>query len=98
VTAAPDGLDAVASVTPADRKAWIHVVNTRRTRSVEARLEVSGRAAASGTVHQIAAPPEEEIGPSNAGLLAPESKPMPDPSRWTFPAASVSAVELTLDA
>ena len=98
VTAAPDGLDVVASVTPADRKAYLHVVNTRRTRSVEARLEVSGRAAASGTVHQIAAPPEEEVYAFNAGILAPEAKPMPDPSRWNFPAASVSAVELTLDA
>jgi alpha-L-arabinofuranosidase len=98
VTAVPDGLDVVASVTPADRKAFLHVVNTHRTRSVQARLEVSGRTAVSGTVHQIAAPPEEEVDAFNAGLLAPESKPMPDPTRWTFPAASVSAVELTLDA
>jgi hypothetical protein len=97
VTAAPDDLDVVASVTPTDRKTFLHVVNTRRTRSVEACLKVSGRTAASGTVHQIAAPPEEEVYAPNAGVLAPEAKPMPDPSRWTFPAASVSAVELTLE-
>ncbi len=98
VTAAPEGLDVAASVTPAERKAYLHVVNTRRTRSVDARIEVSGRAAVSGVVHQIAAPPEDEVDAFNAETLAPRTMPLPDPSCWTFAPASVSAVELTLEA
>ncbi|MFZ5833001.1 MAG: alpha-L-arabinofuranosidase [Planctomycetota bacterium] len=98
VSHCPDGLDVVASASPESRKVFLHVVNVNRSRAVDVRLAVAGGAAASGRVFQIAAPPEEEVGAHNPELLAPREQPMPDPARWTFPAASVSAVELTLDA
>ena len=44
----------------------------------------------------MAAPPEAEVDELNANLLTPEERVLPESRRWTFPAASVSAVELTL--
>jgi alpha-N-arabinofuranosidase len=75
---------------------YLHVVNTRRTRSVSAQLGIAGRAIQSGAVFEICADPELEILPDNADALAPVPKDLPEGARWTFPAASVSAVELML--
>jgi alpha-N-arabinofuranosidase len=94
VTAVPDGLDVTASRT--GDTVYLHVVNTLRTRGVTTQLDVAGRAVQSGVVFEIAADPEVEILPDNAGVLAPVCKELPQGAQWTFPAASVSAVELTL--
>jgi alpha-L-arabinofuranosidase len=92
VTKAPPDLDATASRTR-DRL-FLHVVNTSRTRSVDARLAVEGATIRSGRVFEIAADPEFEVWSATAETLAPKPKDIPPGGRWTFPAASVSAVEL----
>jgi alpha-N-arabinofuranosidase len=94
VTAAPQGLDVTASRT-GDR-VYLHVVNTERTRAVEAQLDVDGRSIADGAVYEIAVEPEFEVLLDNADTLAPVRKDLPQGAQWTFPAASVSAVELAL--
>jgi hypothetical protein len=52
---------------------------------------------ASGAAYEIAVDPEFEVEPDTANLLAPVRKALPAPARWTFPPASVSALELELD-
>jgi alpha-N-arabinofuranosidase len=91
----PDGLDITASRT--GKRIFLHVVNTNRTRSVPAHLEVRGMKAISARTFEIAAPPELEIIDGNAALLEPVEKKLPRSMEWRFPAASVSAVELLVD-
>ncbi len=92
VVGAPDALDVTASRTGG--RVWLHVANTLRTRSVRAALAVEGMTVVGGKVFEIAAPPELEVWPANADRLAPVARKLPAGARWTFPAASVSAVEL----
>jgi alpha-L-arabinofuranosidase len=102
VVVAPEGLDVTASRT--DDTVYLHVANTLRTRAVPAQLGIDGRTIRSGTVFEIAADPELEILPDNGDALAPMSRDLPacgDPhvdAQWTFPPASVSVVELILQA
>jgi alpha-N-arabinofuranosidase len=92
VTKAPDGLDVTASRT--GERIFLHVVNTNRDRSVAARLSVEGRIVRSGKVFQLAADPEFEVIETQADALIPVQKELPGDGLWTFPPASVSAVEL----
>jgi len=94
VAGSPDGLDVTASRT-GDR-VFLHVVNTRRTEAVAARLRVPGRDIASARVWQIAADPEIEVMETRADVFAAAEHEVPANGRWTFPAASVSAVEAQL--
>ena len=96
VRKAPPGLDATAS--RKGKRIFAHVVNTHRTRPAPTRLHVAGLEIQSGRVFEIAAPPEVEIMAHNADILAPVEKPMPESMIWTFPPASVSAVELHVQA
>lgn len=106
--AAPDGLDVTASRTGG--KIFLHVVNTRRTRAVTTALAVAEGSIAGGRVFEIAAPPEAEIIETCPDLLNVTQKPLPagrgkargassgvKTAVWTFPPASVSAVELDMD-
>ena len=91
---APADLDVTAS-----RKGdviFLHVVNTNRTRSVSATLSVPGHALGAGKVFEIAADPELEIRRNNPDALAPRERTLPGDGSWSFPAASVSAVELRI--
>jgi alpha-N-arabinofuranosidase len=88
----PDGLDVTASRT-GDR-VYLHVVNTNRDRSVTARLAVNGMSIKSGQVFELAADPEFEVIETQAREIKPVRKDLPVDGTWTFPAASVSAVEL----
>ncbi|MHB8897813.1 MAG: hypothetical protein ACYC6Y_03600 [Thermoguttaceae bacterium] len=92
VTHAADGLDVVAS-RKGDRF-FVHVVNTHRTRAVASKLVVEGMEIARGRVFEIAAPPDQEITQSSAHVLEPTEKELPAGTEWTFPAASVTAIEL----
>jgi alpha-L-arabinofuranosidase len=92
VTAAPDGLDVTASRT-GDR-VFLHVVNTKRERSVTARLTVEGLAIQSGRVFELSGDPEFEVIQTQPDEIVPVEKGLPKDARWTFPAASVSGVEL----
>ena len=92
VQKSPPCLDVTAS--RKGSRIFVHVVNTHRTQAVPARIQVTGLAVQSGRVFEIAAPPEVEIMAHNADRLAPVEKTLPEDMIWTFPPASVSAVEI----
>jgi len=92
----PADLDVTASRT-GDRL-FLHVVNTNRTRPVTAELAVQGLRVASGKAFEIAADPMLETMRNNPEALAPVVKTVARGGRWTFPAASVSALELDVTA
>jgi alpha-L-arabinofuranosidase len=92
---APEGLDIAAS--RRDGTLYLHVVNTHRTRAVKAQLRVAGAQVRSGRVFEIADDPMVEVTLLNsAEVMLVAEKGMRDVTLWEFPAASVSAVELTL--
>jgi len=88
----PDALDVTASITGS--KVFLHVVNTERTRSVDATLAVAGKKITGGRVFTLTADPIFEVFEHRPDLLEPVETPLPANGRWTFPAASVCAVEL----
>ena len=94
VTGAPGDLDVTASRT-GDRM-FLHVVNTNRTRSVRASLDVRGRTIQAGRVFELAADPEFEVIETQANEIKPVEKPLGREGMWSFPPASVSAVELDI--
>jgi alpha-N-arabinofuranosidase len=91
----PDGLDVTASIT--GNRVYLHVVNTQRTRSVDASLQVAGKEIKGGRVFTLATDPEFEVFEHRADVLEPVEQALPAGGLWTFPAASVSAVELNLE-
>lgn len=91
---APADLDITAS--RKGKKVFLHVVNTNRSRSVSTEIRLTMCGIHSARSFEIAAPPELEIMEHNADALAPVEKPIPKGMRWTFPAASVSAVEIRM--
>ena len=90
----PADLDVTASRT--DDTLWLHVVNTRRDRAIETDFLVEGYTVKSGKVFEIAADPEIEITQNAPDVVGVVEKVLPLGGAWSFPAASVSAVELTL--
>jgi hypothetical protein len=94
VAASPRDLDVTASRT--DDRVFLHVVNTNRTRTETVRMEVEGVQVASGLAFEIADDPMREIDETNPGLFGPVEKPVPRGTPWSFPAASVTAIELDL--
>jgi alpha-N-arabinofuranosidase len=88
----PDGLDVTASRT-GDR-IFLHVVNTSRDRSITAQLAVAGMQITSGRIFELSGDPEYEVIQTQPNEIAAVQKNLPADARWTFPAASVSAVEL----
>ena len=95
MTAAPDGLDIVASRT-GDRL-FLHIVNTNRTRSVEASAAIDGATVRKATAYEIADDPMLEISNLNSrDVMQQRSRDLAADGPWTFPAASVTAVELEL--
>ena len=95
VTHTPTELDVTASRTGG--RVFLHVVNTERTRSVDADLRVQGAKIAAGRVFTMAGDPEFEIIRDGPGVPEPVEAALPAIGRWTFPAASVSAVELDIE-
>lgn len=95
VTKAPDALDVTAS--RSDDRLFLHVVNTNRDRSVTARLAVEGMSIRSGKVFHLAADPEFEVIETQARAITPAQQDLPPDGFWTFPPASVSAVELNAE-
>jgi hypothetical protein len=97
VTAMPPDLDVVASRT--DRTVYLHVVNTHRTRSVDAALSLGGSAASRATAYEIADDPMIEVSNLNSRDVMQATKKELDPNAaWSFPPASVTAVEVELAA
>ncbi|MFQ5807556.1 MAG: alpha-L-arabinofuranosidase C-terminal domain-containing protein [Phycisphaerae bacterium] len=95
VTTCPDGLDVTASRT--GQRVYLHVVNTERTRTAKAALRVEGQAVASGRVFTLVADPEFEVFEHRPDMLSPVEQALPASGKWTFPPASVSAVELEVE-
>jgi len=93
VLAAAPGLDVTASRT--GTRFFLHVVNTQRTQPVEVELAVDGMALKSGVAFEIAADPEFEVLVRDE-VLTPKRKDIPADGKWTFPPASVSALELEI--
>jgi alpha-N-arabinofuranosidase len=92
VTSAPDGLDVTAS--RSGDQYYLHVVNTNRTQSVRAVIQISGAQLEKGKVFEIAVDPEHEITRFRRDSLDPVEKPWDIGKPWEFPAASVSVVEV----
>jgi hypothetical protein len=92
VTNAPEGLDVTASRT--GERIFLHVVNTDRQRSITSRLVIDGMSIRSGSIFELATDPEFEVIETQANEIVPVRKELPSGGQWTFPAASVSAVEL----
>jgi hypothetical protein len=92
VTKSPEGLDVTAS--RSNDRLFLHVINTNRNRSVTARLTVDGMTIRTGKVFQLAAAPEFEVIETQAREITPMQKDLPPDRLWTFPPASVAALEL----
>jgi hypothetical protein len=93
VSRSPDGLDVVAS--RRGDTVYLHVVNTRRTRSVSTTIRIAGQVIRRGRVFEIMADPTEEVSYLNdAEVMRPRQTSFPTNGLWDFPAASVSALEI----
>lgn len=95
VVSTPPSLDVTASRT-GDR-VFVHVVNTDRTQACRAALQVRGVERFTGRAYEIAvADPMLEIDLHTADRLAPVERAGVGEGPWTFPAASVTALELEI--
>ncbi len=97
VRSTPAGLDVCAS--RAGDKIYLHVANLNYSRSVTAGFAVTNMTIAGGKVHSIApASPRQSVTAETPDVFRPVTAALgPGPEvRCTFPAASVSAVELEL--
>ena len=99
VLASPPNLDVTAS--RKGKRIYLHAVNTSRTEPVEAHLAVQGMSITSGRAFQIADDPMRQIDQRTRDLFSPTEHQLPVPASrdstgapWTFPPASVTAVEL----
>ena len=95
VAAIPDGLDVTASRT-GDR-IFLHVVNTHRTKSVKSAFQVRGRKIVAGRAYWFDPDPEFEVFEYRPEHTFPKEGKVDQDKPWTFPPASVSAVELTME-
>ena len=93
---APSGLDVTCSRT--GNTLFLHVVNTHRTRPIDARFAAKGMAVTSGRVFEISADPTVELWSETRDVIAPKEHDLPQSGGWRFPPASVSAVELRASA
>jgi hypothetical protein len=92
---APESLDVTASRT--GNRLFLHVVNTHRTRSVTTRISAA-HALKSGKTFTLAAEPEAEIIETDPDAVRLAEGVLPPEGVWNFPAASVTAVELDIEA
>jgi hypothetical protein len=95
VVQTPDELDVAASRT--GNKVFLHVVNTDRTRSIAADVVLGVQSIARAVAFQIADDPMVEVSEFNSeNIMQIERRELPTSGNWSFPAASVSAVEIEL--
>lgn len=85
-------LDVTASRT--GDKYFLHVVNTSRTRSQKIRLAIDGVQVRSVKAFQIAVDPEAEITSFQSDPMKVKELSLPTGEALTFPAASVTALEV----
>jgi alpha-L-arabinofuranosidase len=89
----PD-LDIVASRT--DNRFFLHVANTHRSRAQSCRLAIEGFVVESGKAFEIAADPQTEITSFDGDPMKMREKAITSNDPYQFPAASVTALELTV--
>jgi alpha-L-arabinofuranosidase len=94
VLQAPQDLDVTAS--RSGDRLFLHVVNTNRTQPVKTAFRVRGGKALQGRVHWFDLQPEFEVFEYHPAQAVPKERALAAPWAWTFPAASVSAVEVQL--
>ena len=95
VIGAPEGLDVVASRT--GNRVFLHVVNTHRSDSVRSVLRVQGSKITDGRIYWFDLEPEFEVFEYQPECTFANERALGSDHTWTFPAASVSAVELTVE-
>jgi alpha-L-arabinofuranosidase len=92
VRRAPEGLDITAS--RRGNRVYLHAINTNRRRSVSAQITIDDMQIESGRVFELAGDPEHEIIRAQPNGVVLSEKSLPQSGPWSFPPASVSAVEL----
>jgi hypothetical protein len=92
VVETPGDLDVTASRT--EDRFYFHVINTHRRRDITTALEVAGLQIDAGRVFTLVADPEAEVIETEPDVVALKEVALPADGRFTFPAASVSAVEV----
>lgn len=90
----PGDLDVTASRT-GDR-VFLHVVNTHRKQSVATKIGIEATEIRSGRAYTLTGDPELEIIETEPNPIVPKEEIVPAGGSWTFPAASVSALELDI--
>jgi alpha-N-arabinofuranosidase len=97
IVSCPPGLD-IAATRSAD-KIFLHVLNMNYNDSVKASFAVDGTTITGGKVHEIAPEsPRAYVNQNRPDVFDPEVKnfQIGEPTEWTFPATSVSVVELDI--
>jgi len=89
-----DSLDITASRT--DNTVFLHIANISRTNPLTTNLSIKGMEIDSGAVYTIALDPSYEVYEYKPDITNPKKYTLPASGEWTFPAASVSAVELSV--
>ena len=95
VKSAPSSLDIAAS--RAGDKVFLHVANMNYAGSTDASFVIDGLVATGGRVLEISPEnPRQEISPLKPDVFKPREHPLPngEAGTWSFPARSVSVVEL----
>jgi hypothetical protein len=95
VERAPQGLDVTAS--RRGNRVYLYVVNPRLAETVRAQLKVAGRRVVSGQVFEIADDPWREMDVTIRDAFRARRRTLPANARWSFPPASVTAVELVVE-
>jgi alpha-L-arabinofuranosidase len=93
----PSGLDIAAS--RSEDKIFLHVLNMNYSDSVKASFVIDGATIIGGKVHEIAPEnPREYVNQNRPNVFDPKVKNLQTgkPLEWTFPATSVSVVELDI--
>lgn len=86
------GLDITASRT--QNRIYLHVVNIDMNTAVKTTLKIKGKKILKATAYEIAADPQLEITEMIPDAFKPHARAMLKNGEWTFPAASVTAVEI----
>lgn len=95
VRSSPPELDIAAS--REGNRIFLHVANMSYGKSVEASFAVNGASFSGGRVFEIAPEsPRAYVNQDQPRTFEPREKPLPAGLKWSFPPASVTAVELTL--
>jgi len=95
VSDVPADLDVTASRTGST--IYLHVINTNRTQSRTMNVAVAGFAPRGGTAYTIAADPEFEIMSAARDPMTVRESKLAAGGAISVPAASVSAIEMTLE-